>query len=130
MHYKNKYWLIVLLLLFVGEVKSQKVQFTVDAPAKVELGGQFRLTYSINQDADFTGPSFKDFQLLGGPSTSSSTSMQIINGRTSSTTKKSYTYYVKAIKLGKLKLPIAKVNVNGKEYKSAPISIVFLPSKA
>jgi len=128
MHYKNKYWLIILLLLFVGEVKSQKVQFTVDAPAKVELGGQFRLTYSINQDADFTGPNFKDFQLLGGPSTSSSTSMQIINGRTSSTTKKSYTYYVKAIKLGKLKLPIAKVIVNGKEYKSAPISIEVLKS--
>ncbi|RLD43240.1 MAG: hypothetical protein DRI86_10310 [Bacteroidetes bacterium] len=123
MHNKNKYWLIILLLLFMGEVKSQKVQFTVDAPAKVELGGQFRLTYSINQDADFTGPEFNDFQLLGGPSTSSSTSMQIINGRTSSTTKKSYTYYVKAIKLGKLKLPIATVSVNEKVYKSAPISI-------
>ncbi len=123
MRYKNKYWLIILLLLFANNAISQDVQFTVDAPSNVELGGQFRLTYSINQDANFTGPEFNNFQLLGGPSTSSSTSMQIINGRTSSSTKKSYTYYVKAIKLGKFTLPIATVEIKGKEYKSAPISI-------
>jgi len=119
----NKYLLGIILLLFVFELKAQKVQFNVNAPDKVELSTQFRLTYSINQDADFKGPNFTNFKLLGGPSTSSSTSMQIVNGRTSSTTKKSYTYYVKAIKLGKIQLPTATIVVNGKTYKSPPRSI-------
>lgn len=123
-----RYWITLIVLLASMHLLAQEVQFTVDAPAKVEHGAQFRLTFSINQDGEFAGPKFDDFQLLGGPSVGTSTSMQIINGRTNSTTKKSYTYYLKASKIGKFKLPIATVKVKGKIYKSVPLSIEVIKS--
>lgn len=125
----TKFWILLGITLFSYlNTVAQDVQFTVDAPSRVEHGGQFRLTYSINQEGDFKGPEVTNFQLLGGPSVSSSTSMQIINGRTNSSTTKSYTYYLKADKIGKFKLPVASVNINGKNYKSAALAIEVVKS--
>lgn len=116
-------WIILIAIIIGGQIKAQDVQFTVDVPRQVAQGSQFRITYNINQDGDFSGPDFKDFQFLGGPSQSSSTSMQIINGRTSSSTRKSYTYYLKATKIGTFAAPIATVKINSKVYKSKPVNI-------
>jgi hypothetical protein len=121
-------WVFLLALIYTINVNAQDVQFTVNAPSKVEQGGQFRITYSVNQDGEFIGPDFGDFKLLGGPSQSTSTSMQIINGRTSSSTKKSYTYYLSAPKIGSFKLPIATFKYKSKIYKSAPLAIEVIKS--
>lgn len=116
-------WILLIAILIGGQIKAQEVQFTVDAPQQVVQGSEFRITYNINQDGEFSGPDFTDFQLLGGPSQSTSTSMQIVNGRTSSSTRKSYTYYLKATKIGSFKVPIANVKIKSKVYKSAPVAI-------
>ncbi len=121
-------WIFLLALIFTISAKSQDVQFTVNAPSKVEQGGQFRITYSVNQDGEFISPDFGDFKLLGGPSQSTSTSMQIINGRTSRSTKKSYTYYLSATKIGSFKLPVATFKYKSKIYKSAPLAIEVVKS--
>ncbi len=123
-----KIGVILLLLQLAVGIKAQDVQLTVNAPSKVEYGGQFRITYVVNKKGDFTGPSFKNFQLLAGPSVSTSTSMQIINGRTSSSTQKSYTYYLQASKMGKFKLPIATFKYKSKLYKSVPLNIDVVKS--
>lgn len=128
MNWMIKYWIIALALIVSLQMLAQDVSFTVDAPSKVEHGGQFRITYTTNHEGEFSGPSFTDFQLLGGPNIGSSTSMQIINGRTSSTSSKSYTYYLSANKIGKFSLPIATLVVDGKEYKSVPLSIEVVKS--
>ncbi len=117
-----------ILLLLAFWLTAQDVQFTVDAPNRVEHNAQFKITYTINQEGDFTGPQLTDFQVLGGPSVSSATSMQIINGRTSSSSTKSYTYFLRATKIGSFKVPMAKVVVKGKEYRTPTLGIEVLKS--
>jgi predicted NAD-dependent protein-ADP-ribosyltransferase YbiA (DUF1768 family) len=124
------YILIGLLLLSFGAMKAQNIKFTVQAPTMVEEGSQFRITYRVNSNVeDFHGPEFTDFQLLGGPSTGSSYSTQIINGRSSQSIEKTYTYYVRATKKGTFMVPQAGITVDGKKYTSSQWSIKVVKSK-
>jgi len=58
-----------------------------------------------------------------GPSTSSSSSISIINGQVSQEVSYSYTYVLSAVKEGKFTISPAEVVVNGKNYKSNAITI-------
>jgi hypothetical protein len=122
----TNYFLALLLLFLSINAWSQEVKFTVDAPSSVVQGEQFQITYTTNVSGEIKNPDFKNFQFLGGPSTSSSTSMQIINGRTLSSTSISYTYYLSANQLGSFKTPIASLTYKGKVYKTTAGSIEVL----
>ena len=126
-----KYILFTMVLLLAGGgLEAQNINFKVEAPTMVEEGSQFRITYRVNSDVDdFRGPEFTDFQLLGGPSVSSASSIQIINGRTSQSIEKSYTYYVRATKVGTFMVPQATISVDGKQYKSAQWSVQVVKAK-
>ncbi|RLD47198.1 MAG: hypothetical protein DRI86_01050 [Bacteroidetes bacterium] len=119
-----------LLLISSNTLLAQKVKFTGEAPARVELQQQFRVTYTCNKDGDFEGPDFNGFQLLGGPSVSSQTSMSIVNGRTSRSSMKSYTYYLKAKKEGTIIIQAARIEIDDKIYKSNELKVVVAKGKA
>jgi hypothetical protein len=124
------YIIFGLLLLTGGLLQGQDISFKVQAPTMVEEGSQFRITYVVNADVDdFQGPEFTDFQLLGGPSVSTSSSFQIINNRTSQSIERSYTYYVRATKAGTFMVPQAQITVNGKTYKSGQWSVKVVKAK-
>jgi len=86
-----------MLIAIPGLLHAQEISFTAEAPNALHAGEQFQLTYTVNQNVDeFTPPDFGNFQLLGGPSTGSSTSVQIVNGHTSSSSAYTFTYYLQA----------------------------------
>ena len=126
--YKLLLFTFGLLLLNSITVFGQKVSFTVDAPNRVEHNAQFRITYTSNSEGNFVGPTFKDFQLLGGPSESSQTSMSIVNGRTTRNSTKAYTYYLRAVNIGTFRIPAANITVNSKVYKTAELKIEVVKS--
>ena len=104
--------------------QGQPVQVKVNVPSTVGEGQQFRLTYtSTEQLSNLQPPQLKDFTLLGGPSTSSSTSMQVVNGQVSRSSSYSYTYILQADRQGEYTIPPATATVNGKTIKTAGATI-------
>ncbi len=122
---KHKITLVTLLLLITFNISNaQDVQFTASSKNIVSTGEQFRLVFSLNnKPSSFKAPSLNGFDILMGPSTSSSSSIQIINGQVSQSVSYSYTYILTATKEGKYMIEPAEANVGGKTYKSNSISI-------
>ena len=118
------------LLLFPFMLWAQDVQVSLQAPNVVEIGEQFQLTISVNNSpSSFEAPLFpSEIEILMGPSTSRSSSMQIINGNVSQTTSTSYTYVATIRKAGKYNIPPAKATVKSKVYSSKPFSIEAIGS--
>jgi len=107
---------------------GQDVSFTASAPEAVVVGNKFRITYKANVDvsssklrADLTG-----FSTLAGPSTSSSSSVSIVNGQMSKEVSKTFTYIMMAEKEGTFTIPPASIKYKGKEYKSNSLKIEVL----
>ncbi len=126
----KNYIAILCFLLFGMQVfaAGDEVTFTADAPQSVVAGQRFRVTYQINQDSkDFFAPDMSDFDVLMGPSTSRSTSMQITNGSYSSSTIISYTYMLVGREPGTYTLAPAEITIKGKRYSSNSLEIRVLP---
>lgn len=127
---KMKISILIGLFLIASLPLLAQVKLTVQAPNMVEQGGQFQVTYRVNSNVDnFKGPEFINFELLGGPSQGSSYSTQIINGRASQTIEKTYTYYLRALKVGTFPVPKAGITVKGKNYTSSDWTIKVFEAK-
>ena len=76
------------------------IQIKAAAPDVVEEGEQFRLSFTVNtQDvSNFHLPTLKGFSVDMGPSRSSQSSFQMINGKTSQSSSVTYTYILSALK--------------------------------
>jgi len=123
---KNKLIFSFLLLLsFVKLGLADNIQFTATAKTNVSVGEKFVITYSLNTNsaANFESPSFNGFTVLSGPNQSSSSSMQIYNGKTIQSVSYSITYIVMANNEGKFTISPATVFINGKTYKSNSLNI-------
>jgi hypothetical protein len=122
---------ITVLIFNIFFVFSENIQLTASAPKVVESGQQFEITFSINGNpSGFKPPDFKNFSVLGGPSNSSSTNVQIVNGRMSQSITNSYTYYLQAGNPGTYTIDPAKATVDGKNYTSNSISIEVVKGQA
>jgi hypothetical protein len=90
----------------------------------VAIGDQFRLGFTLNErGTDLQLPDLSNFDLLMGPSTSQSSSIQIINGKTTQTSSFSYIFILRAKKEGKFSIRPASIKVNGKTYESNSLNI-------
>ena len=127
---KIKFILFILLLALQGWA-ADKVSFTMEAPQVVELGEQFRLTFSVNaKGQNLKLPDLSDFEVLMGPSTSQSTSFQIINGVSSQSVSFSYLYVLRARKEGRFNINPGTISVDGTDYKSNSQSIEVVKGSA
>lgn len=122
----------ILLLLFLLQGSSlfaQEVIFKASAPKGVVKNEQFRLTYTLNKEGkDIRLPSsMEGFDILFGPSVSSSYSTQIINGKSTSQSSFSYTYILTAPEEGSFTIAPASITVNGSNYKSNSVQVDVLP---
>ncbi|MFN2394470.1 MAG: BatD family protein [Bacteroidales bacterium] len=116
-------FLIVVLFWSTAGI-ADDIEFTASAPANVAVGERFRIAFRVNaRPSDFTAPSFEGFRVLSGPSQSSSTSMQIINGQTTRTESVSYTYLLEATREGTQTIQPATAQVDGKAYRSNSVTI-------
>lgn len=117
------------MILAVGQVKADNVRFVAEAADVVVSGDQVRLVFTVNsQDIkDFRAPSIKGFDVLMGPSRSQQSSIQIINGKRTSSSSTAFTYILLAGNPGTYTIPAASVEVDGKKVFSNAISIKVLP---
>lgn len=120
----------IFLTLFICIVGfANNINFRASAPGSVVVGQQFRVEYTVNGDGrDFRTGDFTGLEVLMGPSTSSSMSTQIINGKVSSETSKTFTYILLASSEGTYNIPAATVKVDGRQYASNALSVKVLPA--
>jgi len=117
---------LTLLYLWMLTVVAMAQQITGRAPSQVAVGEQFRLSYTVNTDdvSGFRAGNIPDaFEVLMGPSTSTQSSFQMVNGHTSSSTSVTYTYILSATKKGSFTIPAAHATVNGKALHSNELRI-------
>ena len=108
-------------------VWGQEPSIKVSSKQQVSVGEQFKIVFEVNTDGKkFTPPSFEGFTLVGGPFTSSSSSVQIINGSMSHTVSNSYSYVLRAEKEGSFTIGSASITVSGDVVKSEPFTVTVM----
>lgn len=132
MDYRKQIYRFLFLLIGLHSVSmfvaEAQIDFKASAPATVVEGEQFRLSYMLNEDGrDLRLPDITDFDILFGPSTSTSFSQRTINGKTTSERSVTYTYILVPKKTGKFTIEPASINVKGSNYKSNSVNIEVLP---
>ena len=130
MRVKHLYLLVCILLISLQGI-SQQVNFTMEGPKIVELGEQFRLAFTLNaKGQNLKLPELSDFDVLMGPSTSQSSSFQIVNGVSSQSVSFSYLFILRAKKDGRFNIGPASINVNGTTVSSNPLTIEVVKGSA
>ena len=117
---------LIVILVWASAVVSWAQTLTGRAPGQVAVGEQFRLTYTVNTDdaKGFRAGAIPDaFDVLMGPSTSTQSSFQMVNGHTSSSSSITYTYILSANKNGSFTIPAAHVTAAGKNISSNELHI-------
>ncbi len=123
-------FIILLVVLFANSATQlfAQVTFKASAPATVVEGEQFRLSYVMNKEGrNLRLPDLSDFDLLFGPSTSTSYSQRTVNGKTTSESSVTYTYILMAKKAGTFNIPPASITIDGSNYQSNSLQIKVLP---
>ena len=113
---------IVILIALSVSAYAEDVSLRVSAPSSVVAGGKFRVQFTVNTQnvSNFMAPDFKGFEVIYGPATSSQSSFQMINGRTSQSSSIIYSYVVLCTNPGTYTIGSASVQVDGKTVKSRP----------
>ncbi|MDR3184022.1 MAG: BatD family protein [Prevotellaceae bacterium] len=120
----QRFFICLTALLAAGTAQAQTVEFTASAPRVVSVGEAFRITFTLNNEFEnFTAPDFSGFTVLAGPSRSTSTSVQIINGKTSYSRSVSMVYILQAGQEGTVNIGAAEATVESKTYQTKTVSI-------
>ena len=121
---------IALVIVSLQALANDKVSFTASAPDAVAVGDQFRLAYTVTTQKvrDFRAPSIKGFDVLMGPSRSQQSSMQIVNGVSTSTSSITFTYILMATAEGSFTIPGATITADGNQMVSNSVQIKVLPA--
>lgn len=120
--------LAALLSLVCMTVSAEEISLQASAPQSVVAGEPFQLVYIVNASGkDFRLPEIKGFEIIAGPYSSTSTNVQYINGKMTSTKEVRYTYTLLAQKEGSFSIPAASISVKGEKYHSNSLSITVLP---
>ena len=118
---------IAAILLNVTAFGQDDSSFNVICKRQVVVGEQFNVSYELDGNgSNFVAPNFIDFEVLGGPFSSSSSSVQIINGSITKSNKTTYSFYLRALKEGTFKIPAATITIDKKKVKSTTMDITVL----
>ena len=116
--------LISIVILFfvinIGVAQAQ-VSFVVKASKKtLGINERLRIDFEMNEDGDnFVPPSFKGFNVVGGPNQSVSNSW--INGKR--TYSKTYSYFLAPKSQGTFTINQATIEIDDQVYKTTPLKI-------
>lgn len=118
--------ILILFLAFSSFVLSAQVNFEATvSKSKLALNERLRIDFVMNQNGDnFSPPEFENFQIIGGPNQSIKTSY--VNGERKFS--KTYSYFLKPLKKGKLKINQASIEIDGEIYKSLQIEVLITDS--
>ena len=113
---------LVFLLSFACSLSSfAQAKFYAAAPKSVPVNSNFQLSFTIENGSgsNLRPPSINDFQILGGPNTS--TSMQWVNGTV--TQSVTYNYVLRPKNEGTFKIGKASIQVSGVTMESNELTI-------
>lgn len=125
--FRSVRFLLFLLIPFLSSAQDIKF-YTETESRQVAADGYFEVYFKVDNGIgqDLQPPSFSGFNVLGGPSFSSQTS--IINGdATRSTT---FTYVLEPKSTGRFTIGPATVTVGGRKYTSEPVTIEVVKAAA
>ena len=118
--------ILILFLTISSFVLSAQINFEATvSKSKLALNERLRIDFVMNQNGDnFSPPEFENFQIIGGPNQSIKTSY--VNGERKFS--KTYSYFLKPLKKGKLKINQASIEIDGEIYKSLQIEVIITDS--
>jgi hypothetical protein len=116
-------------MLLTGLVGMAQSSLVVQAPGQVVQGRNFTVTFRlVNAEGSVSqGPELKGCVLRYGPALSTMESHEFINGKSSSTVIRDYSFTYYAEKAGTVTVPSISVSSGGKTLKSQPKTITILP---
>lgn len=126
----NRIFAALLLIAVASLHVWANVTFKVLPPRNVIEGNKFNVTFRL-ENAQGNGLKVSEINgcsFLYGPSTSTQQSYQIINGRTSSQKTVDYSFVYKAGAAGEYTIPSASIQVDGKTYKTEPLTFKVIPA--
>jgi len=118
------------LLVLIGSLwlpafaqEGEGVSFSTQvSKERLGLNERLKVTFSMNKDGDnFSPPNFDGFDILMGPTQYISSSF--INGQRSYS--KSYSYTLRPKKKGSFTIGQASITIDGKTYKTSPVSVTI-----
>jgi len=116
---------ILGFLIITTQFAFAQIDFTTSVSKnKLGVNQRFRIEFSVNkQGADnFQAPSFSNFKVVGGPS--SSVNQSWINGKASYS--QSYIYFLQPKKIGNFTITPAKIEYNGNVIQSNAVKITVV----
>ncbi len=125
MNMKKLFSIAAFLLMAFFQLAAQN-SIKVEAPDVVAVNEQFNVTFIIEGEkspSDFQWSVGDDFQLVWGPQRGSSSSIQIINGKRSSSHQTTFTYILIPKSTGTFQLPVATAMLSGDKISSNQASI-------
>lgn len=114
---------ISILFILMGIGVQAQVSFVVKASKKtLGINERLRIDFEMNEDGDnFVPPSFKGFNVVGGPNQSISNSW--INGKRSYS--KTYSYFLAPKSQGTFIINQATIEIDDQIYKTTPLKIII-----
>lgn len=120
---------VAALLMWVPLAAEYRIN--VQAPNMVAADEQFNVAFVIEGEkspSSFSWDPGDGFQLVWGPQRGSSTSVSIVNGKTTRSSQTTYTYILQPKSTGSFTLPPATAAVKGETITSKPFVIEVLSS--
>ena len=124
---------LTALLVLSALVMTAQTSIQVQTHKVVAEDERFNVTFVIDGNvkvSEFSWEPGSDFQLLWGPQRGHSSSIQIINGKTTKSVQTTFSYVLRPLKAGRFSLPSARANVDGKELVSSSESIEVVSQQA
>lgn len=125
-----KKFMILGMFVFLNvslQAQDDSPKFTVEISMdSILLGNYFEVKYTLeNGSADkFDAPNFENFNVVGGPNTS--TSMSFMNG--AMTQSISYTYYLEPKEIGSFYIQPASMETSGEILETVPMEVLVVPN--
>lgn len=124
---------LTAFLVLSALVMTAQTSIQVQTHKVVAEDERFNVTFVIDGNvkvSEFSWDPGSDFQLLWGPQRGHSSSIQIINGKTTKSVQTTFSYVLRPLKAGRFSLPSARANVDGKELVSGSESIEVVSQQA
>lgn len=119
--------LFAILIGLIGSVAVwAQSSIRVEVHNIVELSERFNLVFVVEGEhapSDFQWNAGDDVTVVWGPQKGTSTSIQMVNGKTTRSSQTSYTYILQAKKTGNLTIQPAVAKVKGDEIRSKSVTI-------
>lgn len=125
---KNDRHIVIVLALMISVV-SYGARFRASAPQTVVIGEPFRVSYTLDEQGgdNLKMPSIQNFDIVAGPYRYSSSRVELINGKASSSSTETYTYTLVAMKKGTFTIPAATINLGSQHLTSNSIRVTVVP---